>query len=132
MNDVKKSALLLYADDHNIHHQVKRIMKSLYYARIQALNNKELASVTSRIAIGKNLVGSIPEFAYLAQTFRNKEASSFTGTGLHMSQVIGKFIEMRQVPTDCKVNKTTKLKLIFSLIWNKVYECTNNPETFWI
>ena len=40
MNDVKKSALLLYADDPNIHHQVKRIMKSLYYARIQALNNK--------------------------------------------------------------------------------------------
>ena len=67
-------------------------------------------------------MGNIIESAYLAQTFRNKEASSFIGTGLHMSQVIGKFIEMRQVPTDRKVNKTTKLKLIFSLIWNKVYE----------
>ena len=40
MNDMKKSELLLYADDHNIHHRLKRIMKSLYYARIQALNNK--------------------------------------------------------------------------------------------
>ena len=55
MNDMKKSEFLLYADDNNIHHRLKRIMKSLYYARIQALNNKELASVTSRLAIGENL-----------------------------------------------------------------------------
>ena len=73
-------------------------------------------------------MGNIPEFAYLAQTFRNKEVSRFTGTGLHVSQTIGKFIEMRQVLTDRKVNKTTKLKLIFSLIWNKVYERKNAPR----
>ena len=66
-------------------------------------------------------MGNIPEFVYLVQTFRNKEVSSFTGTGLHVLQAIGKFIVMRQVLTDRKVNQTTKLKLIFSLIWNKVY-----------
>ena len=55
---------------------------------------------------------NISELPYVAQTF----------TDLHVSKAIDKFIEMRQVLTDCEVSITTKVKLVSSFIWNKVYE----------
>ena len=53
-------------------------------------------------------------------------------TGLHVPQVMGKFIEMKQKLTDCKVNLTTKMKGISSLMGNEVYERKNAPQNLLI
>ena len=83
-------------------------------------NNKNLVSVTSLLVFGK----------IFRRTHKNLHVCICTG--LHVPQVMGKFIEMKQKLTDCKVNLTTKMKGISSLMGNEVYERKNAPQNLLI
>ena len=88
---------------------MSRFGLTIYFSKttIQAFNNKEVARViVILVVVGGNLRENLLKFTYLAETFYNRKLSP--ATDFHVSKAIGKFVEIKQVLMDCKINMAKK------------------------
>ena len=107
-------------------HKVKKIMKILNHAYSHFGPIISISKTRNRALNNKELAGGTPLLAFVEifwRTYKNLHICICTGS--HVSKVIGKFIEIRQLLTYRKVNMATKVKRISSFIWNGVYEWKN-------
>ena len=90
---------------------MSRFGLTIYFSKttIQAFNNKEVARViVILVVVGGNLRENLLKFTYLAETFYNRKLSP--ATDFHVSKAIGKFVEIKQVLMDCKINMAKKMR----------------------